>query len=382
MAELQLTEKQQATVAFAVPLVCAVVIVCFVGAVLLLLGMFVARFSNILLPLAVAGILALMLKPYHAVLTRWMKGRKWLAVILVFLSIIIPLGIVMGFLGATFTKQTLDLVEFVTDEGESGLWAKMDQVMEAYLPTVQVIWDRYEVDQKLRTAMEEHGSLIAGWVMRCGERAQEAWGSAFQAAAGLFGWFILPIYLAFFLVGERVGKKQLESGMPFLKESTRQDISYLVFEFVEIVVAFFRGQLVIALIQGVLYAIGFSLVGMKYGFFIGLALGLLNVIPYLGSMVGLAVALPMAFFQVDGGPITLALVVLVFTVVQCIEGYFLTPKIMGEQTGLHPLTIIVAIFFWGSVFGGVTGMLLAIPMTAFLVVFWRLARTKYITEVI
>ena len=170
--------------------------------------------------------------------------------------------------------------------------------------------------------------------------------------------------------------------MPFLKESTRQDISYLVFEFVEIVVGFFRGQLVIALIQGVLDAIGFSVVGMKYGFFIGLALGLLNVIPYLGSMVGLAVALPMAFFQVDGGPITLALVVLVFTVVQCIEGYFLTPKIMGEQTGLHPLTIIVAIFFWGAVFGGVTGMLLAIPLTAFLVVFWRLARTKYITEVI
>jgi predicted PurR-regulated permease PerM len=76
------------------------------------------------------------------------------------------------------------------------------------------------------------------------------------------------------------------------------------------------------------------------------------------------------------------MVVGIFIVVQLIEGYYLTPKVMGERTGLHPLAIVVALFFWGTAFDGIAGMILAIPLTAFLVVFWRLARAKYITEIV
>ena len=72
----------------------------------------------------------------------------------------------------------------------------------------------------------------------------------------------------------------------------------------------------------------------------------------------------------------------VFTVVQLIEGYLLTPRIMGDRTGLHPVAIIVAVFFWGSALQGILGMILAIPLTAFLVVFWRLAKEKYIGELV
>jgi len=379
MAELKLTEKQQATVAFAITLVCAVVIVCFVGVVFLLLGLFISKFSNILLPLAVAGILAMMLKPFHRFLTRMMKGRKWLAVVVVFLSILIPLGLMTAVFGVTLVNQSMELYQDIKDPELSD---KIDRYVEETMPAIRELWENHKLEEKLKAALDEHGALFVSWIRKFGEGALNAWGSVFQAAAGLLGWFVLPIYLAYFLVGEPIGKGKLEDLMPFLKEGTRKDLSYLVFEFVGIVVSFFRGQLVIALIQGVLFAIGFSLVGLGYGFTIGLILGLLNVVPYLGSMVGLSVALPMALFQTGGGPVMLGLVLLVFAVVQCIEGYVLTPRIMGEQTGLHPLMIMVAIFFWGSVFGGITGMLLAIPLTAFLVVFWRMARTKYITEVL
>jgi predicted PurR-regulated permease PerM len=379
MAELKLTDKQQATVAFAITLVCAVVIVCFVGLVFLLFGLFISKFSNILLPLAVAGILAMMLKPFHRFLTRKMKGRKWLAVVVVFLSILIPIVVLISIFGVKLVNQSVALIDRIHDGYKSEEYV---QWAEKTWPAVQQFFEKHEIEAKLRAAIDQHGAILVSWITKFGERALTAWGSAFQAAAGLLGWFVLPIYLAYFLVSEPIGKGKLENLMPFLKEGTRKDISYLVFEFVGIVVAFFRGQLVIALIQGVLYAIGFSLVGLGYGFTIGLMLGLLNVIPYLGSMVGLAVALPMALFQTGGGPLMMGLVLGVFTIVQCIEGYLLTPRIMGEQTGLHPLMIIIAIFFWGSVFGGITGMLLAIPLTAFLVVFWRLARTKYITEVL
>ena len=71
---------------------------------------------------------------------------------------------------------------------------------------------------------------------------------------------------------------------------------------------------------------------------------------------------------------------LVKVIVQAIEGWALTPKIMGDRTGLHPVAIMVAIFFWGTAFGGVLGMLLAIPLTAFFVTAWRLARRKYFQD--
>jgi len=189
-------------------------------------------------------------------------------------------------------------------------------------------------------------------------------------------------YFVFFLILPRKDVAQLDNYLPFLKEETRKDIVYLVREFVNIMVAFFRGQFIIAFLQGVLLAIGFSLVGLKYGLVLGLLLGFLNVIPYLGSMLGLSITLPLAYFQEGGGVTTLAGVIVVLVIVQAIEGYILTPKIMGDRTGLHPMVIIFAVFFWGSALGGILGMILAIPLTAFLVVFWRLAKEKYIPELI
>jgi predicted PurR-regulated permease PerM len=129
--------------------------------------------------------------------------------------------------------------------------------------------------------------------------------------------------------------------------------------------------------MGVLLALGFSIIGLKFGLFIGLALGLLNIVPYLGTILGLAITLPLAFFQEDGGWKLVGLVLLVKAIVQCVESWILTPKIMGHHTGLHPIVIIVAVFFWGTAFGGVLGMLLAVPLTAFFVTVWRLAKLKY-----
>ena len=159
-------------------------------------------------------------------------------------------------------------------------------------------------------------------------------------------------------------------------------MTYLAGQFVDIVVTFFRGQLIIASLQGLLFAVGFSLVGLRFGFVLGLVLGFLNIIPYLGSMIGLGIGLPLAYFQQGGGWPLVGAVLIVFAVVQLIEGYLLTPRIMGDRTGLHPMAIIFAVFFWGSALQGILGMILAIPLTAFLVVLWRLAREKYIGELV
>jgi predicted PurR-regulated permease PerM len=100
-------------------------------------------------------------------------------------------------------------------------------------------------------------------------------------------------------------------------------------------------------------------------------------VPYLGTILGFIITIPLAFFQPEGGWQLVGLLILVNAVVQAVEGWFLTPKIMGKQTGLHPAVIIFAVFFWGTAFGGVLGMLLAVPLTAFFVTAWRLAKLKY-----
>jgi predicted PurR-regulated permease PerM len=137
------------------------------------------------------------------------------------------------------------------------------------------------------------------------------------------------------------------------------------------VTTFFRGQLIIAVIMGAMYAVGFSLVGLKAGILIGIFLGLLNVVPFLGTLVGLLVVLPIAYFQGDGGLQLLALALLVFAVVQLVESWFLTPKIMADRSGLHPGLVVISIFFWGIALGGISGMILAVPLTAFIVAIWK-----------
>jgi predicted PurR-regulated permease PerM len=149
-------------------------------------------------------------------------------------------------------------------------------------------------------------------------------------------------------------------------------------QFTDILLGYFRGQLLIGGILGVLLAAGFSLAGLKFGLLIGLFVGLLNVVPYLGTMLGLGVALPLAYFQADGGAGRLAAVAVVFLLAQLFEGYWLTPKIMGKTTGLHPMAIIFSIFFWGIALDGLLGMILAVPLTAFFVIFWRLLKVKYL----
>ncbi len=105
-------------------------------------------------------------------------------------------------------------------------------------------------------------------------RAVSAGAGVLSGVAALLFWVVSPIYFAFFLMADTSKIDKLERHIPFLKAETSKDVVYLFQEFLNIIVAFFRGQLIIAFLQGLLFAIGFTLVGLKYGFVIGLTLGL------------------------------------------------------------------------------------------------------------
>ena len=238
---------------------------------------------------------------------------------------------------------------------------------------------RTEIENQVMETMEKQGEKIA-------EKSAFVIKSAWSGMIGFFAQMtylaVIPIYLFYFLSSKRNLINDLEKELTFLSESVRKDIVFLVREFISILVSFFRGQLLIGLLMGIGYAIGFSLSGLKFGIALGLLFGLLNIVPYLGSIVGIITAFLVAYLQPEGIAESGQWSVLLgcgisFVIVQVIESYFLTPKIMGQQTGLHPVVVMVSIFFWGTALGGILGMIFGIPLTAFLIVAWRLLCRKY-----
>jgi predicted PurR-regulated permease PerM len=368
--------RQRATVGAAVTIVSGLIIVGAVLGLAWLIAAFVNRFASVLMPLAVAGVAAMVVRPYFLLLRERLNLSPVLALLAVLASIALPAVAFLFFFGAVAVGQLSDLIARLPEA-----WAATLDLVHERWPRVRELLEQAGLTEKLGSAGGGSGAMASS-LKAMGGRALSAGAQVMGAVGALFAWAVLPVYFAFFLLMDLKGVRSLDDMLPFLKEDTRKDVHYLLDQFVDIVVAFFRGQLLIALMQGLLYAVGFSVIGLRYGFVLGLVLGLLNVIPYLGSIVGLGVGLPLAYFQQGGGTTTLVLMLLVFTVVQAIEGYVLTPKIMGDRTGLHPMAIIVAVFFWGSALSGIMGMILAIPLTAFLVVFWRLAREKYIHEIV
>lgn len=372
---MQLSHRQQNTLATALTILAGLVILSAVLGVFWLLALFLGSFSRVFLPVAVAGIAAMVFQPYYD----WLQTRLPvpLALAALFLSVLVPAGAFFGFFGVVIVRQ---LDSFFAELPV--WWNHLVQKLQQYGPEVHAFFTTNPTGIKLAQVLRGQGPMLAAGLEYITTTSMAAGLNIAAWTGAMLGWAITPVYFAFFLLMKRHDVAQLEGWLPFLKEGTRKDVLFLAREFVNIIVAFFRGQIIIAFLQGLLLAIGFSFVGLKYGLVLGFLLGFLNVIPYLGSMLGLAITLPLAYFQHGGGLLTLAGVAIVLALVQTIEGYVLTPRIMGKRTGLHPMVIIFAVFFWGSALNGILGMILAIPLTAFLVVFWRLAKEKYIPELV
>ncbi|HYT61436.1 MAG TPA: AI-2E family transporter, partial [Haliangiales bacterium] len=128
-------------------------------------------------------------------------------------------------------------------------------------------------------------------------------------------------------------------------------------------IAFFRGQVMVALCDGVLYTIGFFIVGLPYAFLLGVMATVLTMIPFLGAITTCVTALVIAFVQFADWWHPLG-VLGVFAIVQTLEGLVISPKIMGDRVGLHPLAIIVSVMVGTTLLGGLLGGVLAIPLTA------------------
>lgn len=370
----KLTPNQWRLVGAALAVLSVTVIAFFTLGIFVLLRDFIATFSDVLWPLATAGILAMIFRPFVVFLQVRAKFNRTWAIITLFVVAVLLLAGLLLVVVPTLVDQAVRFIEFLPDFFQS----VRNAFAETYPKVVEFANQKFGQENIQR--FQDFLTNAVSSMLEKSEMAIANLGSFLSRVIAIgTGLAIIPVYLFFMLESRRDLLRDLKKQLSFIRKDWRDDIVFLINEFIGSVVSFFRGQIIIAFIMGVLLATGFGLVGLNFAIILGLTIGFLNIIPYLGSIIGLSVALPLAYFQKDGGGVNLLLFTIgVFIVVQMIEGYLLTPRIMGQTTGLHPMVIIIAIFFWGTALNGILGMILAIPLTAFFVVAWRLAKRKYL----
>jgi predicted PurR-regulated permease PerM len=208
-------------------------------------------------------------------------------------------------------------------------------------------------------ATEWIGSALkstGGWLGRQASRVT----GFFGVIAGLA---LIPIYLFYLLLEKRSISENWTVYLPVTDSKFKEEMVFVLRSINDYLIAFFRGQVLVAICDGILYGIGFALIGLPYAFVIGAVAMVLTIIPFLGAIVTCGAALLIALVTFGDWQHPL-LVLAVFAVVQGIEGYVLQPKILGDRVGLHPMVIIVAIMTGTTLLGGILGGILAIPLAA------------------
>lgn len=331
-------------------LLAIVLLAMLVGVVTWSLAQILSIFYKLVLPLSVAGILALVLYPVVDSLEARLRIPRVVAVSLVLLVLTIAVVGAVILLVPTLIRQ----IGQFTDTVPAMISGWQDYLTGRFPEVTKAVSERVESGEltEMVPDIQDTGKKVASYI------------------GVIIGLGFVPLFLFFMLLsGDRLHGHAREVFSVF-SAPTQQRIMYFMDVFVGHVTAFFQGQLVIAVIMGAMLATGFSLIGLKGGLLIGLVLGLLNIVPFLGTLVGLIVVLPMAYFQPDGSLQLLGLSVLVFGIVQLIESWLLTPKIMSDRSGLPPALVVIAVLFWGTALGGVIGMILAVPLTAFFAAVW------------
>lgn len=195
---------------------------------------------------------------------------------------------------------------------------------------------------------------------------------------------IIPIYLYYFLIEAQTISETWQDYLPLRNSKFKTEVASALTEINGYIIAFFRGQLLVSVINGTATAIGLVVIGLDFGLLIGLVLCVLGLIPYLGILVCWIPAVIIATVQNgvgtwipnEPGWLFPAVVTGIFVLVQKIDSFYITPRVVASRVGLHPVTVIVSLFVWSLLIGGLLGTILAVPLTATLKVLLR----RYVWE--
>ena len=203
--------------------------------------------------------------------------------------------------------------------------------------------------------------------------AEKVWGIIKKSIGGFLGvtgfllsLIMVPIYLFFLLKQRPAIQSRWKDYLPLRQSRLKDEVAEVLLQINSYIIAYFRGQLLVCLVDGILIGATLSFLpppGLNFAVLIGCLVAVLTMIPYLGIIVCWIPAVLIAVAQ--WGDFTHPLLVtLIFIVIQNLEGLFYAPRIVGNSVGLHPMTVIVSIFVWGLLIGGLLGPILAVPLTA------------------
>lgn len=191
-----------------------------------------------------------------------------------------------------------------------------------------------------------------------------------QAAAFVGSWFgiiaglaLIPIYTFYFLLEKSGIESRWTDYLPMQESKFKEEVVFVLNSINDYLIAFFRGQVLVAISDGILYTIGFTIIGLPYSVLIGVMATVLTMIPFLGAATTCLTALLIATFSFGDWQHPVGVLVVV-AIVQALEGAVIQPRIMGDRVGLHPVSIIIALMVGTTLLGGLLGGILAIPLTA------------------
>ena len=317
---------------------------------------------SVLLPFVAGMAVAYLLDPVCDRLERWKLSRTWATTIVTAAFLLICVVILLILIPAV-VSQIVTLIERAP--------AYVSAIQREIAELVALLKDRLDPAtlERLRGAMGDSANKVIGW-------ATNLLGGLISGGVAFINFVALLVItpvVAFYLL--RDWDRLIEKADDALPRKHLETIRGLAKQVDETLAGFLRGQGLVCILLAVFYAIGLTVAGLDFGLVIGLIAGFLSFIPYVGSLVGLFLSVGLALAQFDSF-VDVAIVAAVFFVGQAIEGNILTPKLVGEKVGLHPVWVMFALLAGGALFGFV-GVLLAVPVAAIVGVGVRFAIAQY-----
>ena len=328
-------------------------------AIIVAIGLLVWLLAPVLMPFAVAAMLAYLSDPLADRLERFGLGRT-LAVSIVFVVLILVIAAALLLLVPLIARQVENLVQNFPRYVE---WGR-DTALPWLQAKLHLDPKAFDTDRLVDQIKEHIGSI--GSVL----------GTLSRSGVGVVAWLtnlvLIPVVWFYLL---RDWDRLVAWVDRMLPRSIQPTVAHLARESDEVLGAFVRGQLLVMLVLAIFYGVALTLVGISVGPLIGMVAGLLSFVPYLGFITGFVAAIIASLVQ-HGDWMHLLMVVGVFVVGQLLEGYVLVPRLVGEKIGLHPVAVIFAVLAGGYLFGFL-GVLLALPAASVILVLLRYLAQRY-----
>jgi predicted PurR-regulated permease PerM len=328
-------------------------------AITVVIGLLVWLLAPVLMPFAVAGMLAYLGDPLANRLQKLGLGRT-LAVSIVFVVLILAIAAALLLLVPLIVRQIENLVDNFPRYIE---WGR-DQALPWLQAKLHLDPNAFDTDRLMAELKQHLGSIgsVIGRISRSG----------ISVVMWLTNLVLIPVVWFYLL---RDWDRLVAWIDRMLPRSVQPTVAHLARESDAVLGAFVRGQLLVMLALAIYYGVALTLVGISVGPLIGMVAGLLSFVPYLGFITGFAAAIIASLVQ-HGDWLHLLMVIGVFVIGQLLEGYVLVPRLVGEKIGLHPVAVIFAVLAGGYLFGFL-GVLLALPAASVILVLLRYLAERY-----